>query len=222
MKNTHDRYINTKMLECISRPQYENGCSIASLTAVFNYLYADQLGGIKSPLELASIMGLNINDIGSKLNAGNNTVMGWFDRLTKHYKLRGNCSIYLSAKDVKDYSHNSLVISKFKDDIARDDHAFIYHLENHYNVVLGYFEHSVSPAKPYDTSAEIQRWIVLGEHSEYNPIKDWMRTAVSLVNEDLANKIQDKMTGPIWSRRWRSIRHDLMKSSNHCIMVFSR
>ncbi|MDD2228586.1 MAG: hypothetical protein PHY48_04145 [Candidatus Cloacimonetes bacterium] len=222
MQQTHDRYINHQMLDCISRPQYENGCSIASLTAVFNYLYAEQLGGMKSSLELASIMGLKVDDIGTKLNASNKTVMGWFDRLTKHYKLHGSCSIYLSAKDVKDYSRNAAVISQFKDDIAKEDKAFIYHLENHYNVVLGYFEHSVSPAKAYDTSADLQRWIVLGEHSEYNPIKDWMRMAVSLVNEDLANKIQDKMAGPIWSRRWRSIRHDLLKSPHHCIMVFSK
>jgi hypothetical protein len=210
------------MLECISRPQYENGCSIASLTAVFNFLYAEQLGGMRSTQELVSIMGLKVDDIGTKLNAGNKTVMGWFDKLTKHFKLQGSSSIYLSAKDVKDYSRNSTVISQFKDDIAKGDSAFIYHMENHYNVVIGYFEHSASPSTAYDKSSELQRWIVLGEHSEYNPITAWMRGMVAFISEDLANKIQDKMAGPIWSRRWRSIRHDLLKSPNHCIMVFTK
>jgi hypothetical protein len=113
MKQTYDRYIDMRMLEYVSRPQYKYGCSIAALTAVINYLYAEQLG-IKTSEELATALGWEIDDIGTKVKPNNDRVMHWFNYLLSEFGLKGSCSIYLKNEDVADFSINSVVFTKFK------------------------------------------------------------------------------------------------------------
>ena len=52
MLKQQDRFVNNELLGFISRPQYEASCSMSSLTAVINYLFADQIG-IKTNKEWA-------------------------------------------------------------------------------------------------------------------------------------------------------------------------
>ncbi|MFB3845386.1 MAG: hypothetical protein ACE14O_06540 [Candidatus Cloacimonadaceae bacterium] len=226
MQMIHDRFVNNDLLNFISRPQYEYSCSISALTAVFNYLFSEQIG-IKTSNELAIIAAKKqAKDI---TGAGNLTIMKWFDILCKHYKLKGISKYYLRKENVTDWSKNSKVITDLKEVIRSKDKAFIYHMENHYNVIVGYFEHSDNPDEAYNTNAKLQRWIVLGEHSDYNPlnfpkIKNAIKVALQKIDkEDLYNyTIESAMRTPIWTRKWRSIRHDLINSPNHCIMVFSK
>lgn len=220
MLRTHDRFVNNELLKFISRPQYENSCSITSLTAVFNYLFAEKIG-IKTSNELAVIAANKpAKDV---TGAGNKTVMEWFNKLCTHYGVNGNCSYYLRRKEVEDWDNNPNLISKLKKDIKSNNTALIYHLKNHYNIVVGYFEHSENPDDAYNDEASLQRWIVLGEHSDYNPIsKITQRALKAVLSEDKYNLIMESVgRTPIWSRIWRSIRHDLMKSPNHCVLCFS-
>lgn len=224
----HDRYVNNHLLACISRPQHENSCSLTSLTAAFNYLYSDRLG-IKTSGELAS--SLEIEAPGEFGNGpGNKTMLKWFDKLCRHYRVKGAGRVYLKGDDVSDerWENNAKVFSGLKEVVQSDDQALIYHQNNHYNLIVGYFEHSANPDKAYDTGAELRRWIVLGEHTEYNPIPKVVQKVMKalpekILSEDTCNLILEMAGGtPVWSRRWRSIRHDLTNTANHCILIFQR
>lgn len=224
----HDRYVNNRLLACISRPQHENSCSLTSLTAVFNYLYSDQLG-IKTSGELAASLGIEApGEFGD--GPGNNTVLQWFDKLCRHYKVAGAGRLYLKMEDVSDerWDNNAKVFSGLKEAVRGDDQALIYHQDNHYNLIVGYFEHSADPDEAYDTKAKLTRWVILGEHTEYNPIPGVIQKAMralpeKVLSEDTCNFILERAGGtPIWSRRWRSIRHDLANTANHCILLFQR
>lgn len=220
MLQTHDRFVNNELLKFITRPQYENSCSISSLTAVFNYLFSDKIG-IKTTNELSLIAsGKPAKDI---TGAGNQTVMNWFSKIIQHYGLKGNCSFYIRDKDVEDWDNNFNLISDMKQKIISKDHALVYHMQNHYNIVIGYFENSDNPDDTYNANAELQRWIILGEHSEYNPLPKLVQNALRLVpNEDMYNLVMESIgRTPIWTRRWKSIRHDLMASPNHCALMFN-
>lgn len=94
----HDRHVNNALLACISRPQHENSCSLTSLTAVFNYLYSDQLG-IKSSTELAARLGIEPpGEFG--YGPGNDTVLKWFTDLCRYYGVTGEGQVHLRGKDV--------------------------------------------------------------------------------------------------------------------------
>ncbi|NMD12769.1 MAG: hypothetical protein GYA77_04400 [Candidatus Cloacimonetes bacterium] len=228
MMELHDRYVNNHLLACVSRPQHENSCSLTSLTAIFNYLYSDHIG-IKTSAELASNLGIEAPGEFS-YGPGNMTLLQWFDKLCLYYDVKGTGHIYLKGEDVTDeqWKNNAKVFSDLKEVIRSDDQALIYHQNNHYNLIVGYFEHSANPDKAYETGLELRRWIILGEHTEYNPIPKIIQKAMralpeKVLSEDTCNLIMERAGGtPIWSRRWRSIRHDLVKTANHCILIFKR
>lgn len=199
MRQTHDRFINARLLEYISRPQYKLGCSIASLTAVFNYLYANQIG-LKTSRELALALGKNVENIGTRGNVPENEdLMHWFDSLVNHYHVKGASSVYFCKTNTKDWEKTILELKEY---LKRNDVAFIYNLENHYDLVVGYFEHAKEPEYAFEKETahekhiEINRWIVLGDHS---PSFD-----------------------PIWCRRWKTIIDDVQDNPPHCIMLFRK
>jgi len=224
----HDRYVNNDLLACISRPQHENSCSLTSLTAAFNYLYAEQIG-IKTSVELAR--SLNIEPPGEfGYGPGNQTLLQWFGELCRNFSVTGRCRIYLQGKDVGDdqWDNNARVFTDLKDTVKSQNQALIYHMDNHYPLIVGYFEHSVDPDAAYDPGSKLRRWIILGEHSDYNPIPRIVQRALRalpamVLPEDRYNLIMEQASGtPIWSRRWRSVRHDLIDTGNHCLLLFER
>ncbi len=225
MMEFHDRYVNNRLLSCISRPQHENSCSLTSLTAVFNYLYAEQLG-IKSSGELASSLGIEPpGEFG--YGPGNETILKWFTSLCSHYGVSGQGRIYLRDEEMERWDANAEVFAGLKDSVRSANRVLVYHKENHYNLVVGYFEHGVDPDFAYDTGTKLRRWVILGEHSEYNPIPAIIRKALralpeKVLSEDTYNLIMESAVGtPVWSRRWRSIRHDLINTPKHCILSFT-
>lgn len=224
----HDRHVNNALLACISRPQHENSCSLTALTAVFNYLYSDQLG-IKSSTELAASLG--IEPPGEfAYGPGNDTVLKWFAGLCTHYGVSGKGRVHLRGEDVgaERWANNTRVFAGLKVAIRSANQALIYHMNNHYTLIVGYFEHSVDPDAAYDAKARLRRWIILGEHTEYNAIPKLvqriMRGLLSkILAEDTFNLIMERAAGtPVWSRRWRSVRHDLITTPKHCILLFER
>jgi len=225
MNYTHERYVNNELLGFISRPQYDSSCSMSSLTAVINYLFSDQIG-IKTTKEWAN--DINIHSPEENMSPGNRTVMGWFNRVCKSYQLNGSCGYFIQDDDVEDWADNQQVIAKLKKAVNNKNQALIYHLDNHYNLIVGYFDHARKPDDAFNPDAKLERWIVLGEHSDYNFIPDFIMKIIdilptNILSEDHKNLLKER-TGspPVWCRKWGSIRHDLMNTPNHCIMLFQR
>lgn len=219
MLTKQDRYINTDLMELISRPQYDYSCSMSALTAVINYLFSDQIG-IKTTKVWAQDIAIQSPE--ASMSPGNQTVMEWFIKVCKHYCLVGSCDYFIQKKDVEDWNNNPQVITKLKNAVRNDKQALIYHMSNHYNVVIGFFEHATEPDKAYSSEAELDRWIVFGEHSDYVPYKGLIDTAGLVLPDDKYNLVRDKASGPIWCRRWKNIRHDLINTPNHCILSFQK
>ncbi len=225
MNGTFDRYVNNDLISYISRPQYENSCSFTALTAVFNYLYADKLG-IKTSNELASAIGIKAPK--NITGYGNSQVMKFFDKLCRHYGVKGDSSYFLRAADVRDFNNNSQVFSKLKTAIQSPTTALIYHTSNHYNLVVGYFEHAENPDDAYTPSASLVRWLIIGEHTEYSIVPSFAQSAgkvvASFIHKTPAyNQVMERVnSSPIWSRRWKDVRGDLMGCSNHCILAFCK
>lgn len=225
MNRTFDRYVNNDLISYISRPQYENSCSFTALTAVFNYLYADRLG-IKTSNELASAIGITAPK--NITGYGNAKVMSFFDKLCRHYGVKGESSYFIRAADVRDFNNNAQVFSKLKTAIKSQETALIYHTSNHYNLVVGFFEHAENPDEAYNPSASLIRWLIIGEHTEYSIVPSIAQSAgkviASLIHKTTAyNQVMERATAsPIWSRRWKDVRQDLMGSGNHCILAFCR
>lgn len=224
MNKCMDRYVNNDLIGYISRPQHGNSCSFTALTAVFNYLFAKRVG-IKTSNELAKAIGIKApKDI---TGYGNPELLRFFEKLCKNYGVVGNCGYFLRGKDVKDWEKNTQIFSNLKVATKSPNTALIYHLSNHYNLIVGYFEHAVNPDDAYNPEATINRWVVIGEHSEYNPIPNLVQVAGKLAasfvhKEDAYNQLMERATlSPIWSRRWRDLRHDLMSNGNHCILRFN-
>jgi len=225
MPQTHDRYVNNELLGFISRPQYTYSCSMSALTAVINYLFSDQIG-IKTTKEWAKDIGIQSPE--TSMSPENKTVMEWFNKVCKCYGLQGSCDYYIQSKDLKNWDNNPRVITKLKEAIKSDNQALIYHMQNHYNVVIGYFEHSANPDDAYDKNAEMHRWIILGEHSIYNPMPKVIQKAMQelpakTLSKDYYNIIMERVAAsPVWCRRWGSIRNDLINTPNHCILSFQK
>lgn len=225
MNRTYDRYVNNDLISYISRPQYENSCSFTALTAVFNYLFADILG-IKTSNELASAIGITAPK--NITGYGNAKVMGFFDKLCRHYGVKGESSYFIRAADVRDFNNNAQVFSKLKTAIKSQDTALIYHTSNHYNLVVGFFEHAENPDDAYNPSASLIRWLIIGEHTEYSIIPSVVQTAgkifASVIHKTPTyNQVMERASAsPIWSRRWKDVRQDLMSCGVHCIMAYSR
>lgn len=225
MLSSHDRYINNELLGFISRPQYDTSCSMSSLTAVINYLYADQIG-IKTTKEWVKDIGIQSPE--DRMSPGNQSVMEWFRMVVKKYHLKGYCGFFIQDEDVEDWDKNPKLIASLKQAVKSNDQVLIYHLSNHYNLIAGYFESSIIPDNAYNAKAKLERWIVLGEHSDYNHLpkilqKFIMKLPSKIMSEDAKNLLMERAgSPPIWCRRWGSIRNDLINTPNHCIMSFRR
>lgn len=225
MLKQQDRFVNNELLGFISRPQYESSCSMSSLTAVINYLFSDQIG-IKTTRQWAE--DIKIHPPTAEMSPGNETVLKWFKKVCEHYGVEGKCDYFISDEDVEDWSKNPELINRLKKAITNKEQALIYHMANHYNVIVGYFENSKESDEAYNPDAELQRWIIIGDHSDHNPIpkviqKDMKALPEKVLSEDYYNLIMERAaTPPVWCRRWGSIRHDLINTSNHCILVFEK
>ncbi len=233
------RFINNRLLTMISRPQYESSCSVTSLTAVFNYLYSAEVG-IQTQDDIARVLGFkDASEVGNYGGPGNKTVMEWFKKLTQHYAVQGSCNIFIDRSSVKDFSNNKTVFTKIRETVESENTVIIYHMENHYNVVIGYVEaaQDQEPEKAYAESPALNRWIVLGEHSTYNRFsfifklldiieKTSLRKLIPEkihLSEQIRLILEDKLfPSPIWCRKWKNVRKDFLDSSNHCFLIFRK
>ena len=193
-----ERYINQNILNCLSRPQQRWGCSLAAITCVINYLYSHVLG-IQTQEGIAKVLGLSSHDPGSP---GNQELIDWFNQFTRKKRsgaaIHGTGEIKFHADNIEPFSEvNEKVVRAIKNLVHSRRNILVYHLENHYNLVCGYFESAKEPTEAFsDDDPLLERWIVLGDHY---PLCD-----------------------PVSSTRWRDIRADFLEDNRHCFILFSR
>ena len=196
-----DRFVNNKLVGYVSRPQHKLCCSITALTGVFNYLYAD-IVGIKTSFELASILKIPIDDIGTTIDPSNSDIMDWFRTIVFELGLNGTCDFFLRDNDIDDLNYNLKSYTKIKETIKCKNNALIYHMDNHYTLIVGFFDSARDSKEVYQPNTSLDWyiksldwWIILGEHyCKFDPI---------------------------WSILFRDLSKDIKDNDWHCILRFS-
>ena len=191
----YDRYVNNDLLMHLSRPQYPEGCSTASLTTAVNYLFGAE-HGLTAQEEFAAALGIRAGALDTPGGPRNEVLLEWFRTYAGKKGLQAECAILLNGEDVKDSSRNNGVFEELKAIIRGSDTVLVYHLEHHYNIVCGFVEHALKPAEAYAPPAPMQRWLILADAS---------------LNRD-----------PIWSIPWQAMCDDFRRDRRHCILAFSR
>ncbi len=221
-----DRFLNNKILRVLARPQYPDSGSITSLTAVINYLFSEDIG-IQTPDEIAKILKFtSAGDLKINPDVSNETIMKWFRLVLTHYNLKGSCRVAVGLNEIKNFDDSLLSFDYMKNQIPREDRIYVYHLENHFNLVAGYFEsaHYDQPDKVYSELDNLSKWILLGEHTTNKNLEFILKLLKNIpLNFQMKLYIEDKLNpSPIWCRRWKNIRKDFLYSQNHCFIQFEK
>lgn len=130
---------------CIARPQHPKSCGISSLTSCFNFLYSTLGAGNLPPIsteEALEILGFkppytNV-DFGSF--TGNDTLIQWFNLLTKYFKVKGSAKIAwkLHGKNQTLGIEKNQALENLINGLRNERKAYIYHCWNHYFCPIGY------------------------------------------------------------------------------------
>lgn len=219
------RYINQRVLQYITWPQYLYGCSLAALTCVVNYLYAEKIG-VQSPREVAKAIGQDAEEIGWDGGPSNRTLIRWFDRFVTAHGLKGKGRIEFGRKDVEDFSENTAVCQRL-DAIVRDNNQLMVLGEsNHFLLIAGFFEAAEDPDEVYESDAI--RWLVLADHNPEDiverlpeSLRFYAREVLSMLAERGFDLRPILVNTPVRCRRWRDMRQDMIHRG-HKILVFSR
>lgn len=196
------RFVNNALLESISRPQDAYNCSLASLTAVINYLFVSELG-INTMDKVADTLGFTSRNATDIINGPTNEeFQAWFSKYLEINRVKGASRIAFDATSIAPVNSdaNRRVLAQIQSNIRSKDKVLVYHCENHYCLVCGYFECSNDPVAAYEDGPAPVVWIVLGDHSPVYP--------------------------PVRSVRWREIRQDFIGNqetgTGHCFLLFER
>lgn len=190
-----DRFVNNLVLACVSRPQYSYSCSVTALTAVINFLFSSRIG-IHTQEAIGRSLGMNSAEVGYGRAPGNQDIMQWFRTFARDKGLSVSCEIGFDRCSVEDWATNEQTLDRFKRAVRSENQILVYHLDNHFNLVCGYFESARQPAASFGDDPFLERWVVLAEH--------------------------DPDKGPVYSVRWRDIREDFLRDKKHCFMLFEK
>ncbi len=159
-----DRFINNRIVECLSRPQYPYSCGLTALTCVVNYLWSQKLG-IVTQESLADQLGFCAKTSGEE-SPGNQTILNWFETFRHANTLRGTGEIFLDRHSFPKSGTAAFeqTVAELKKVIRSETAIMIYHADNHYNIPCGYFESAESPDEAYVENPYVNRWLVLAEH----------------------------------------------------------
>jgi hypothetical protein len=180
----NDRFVNNRILESVFRPQYRYGCAIAALTTVLNYLYSSRLGIITQE-QIGRELNLEIRDIGTKIDPGNKEIMEWFCRFMKKRKLNGKVRVYTDNGTNKYFEALKLVVDS-------PHKILMYHLENHYNIVCGFYDSPTTPTDAYSNDSNAEGWLIFA----------------------------DSNNDPIWCRSWNDVLKSFKRWRSHCLLLF--
>jgi len=187
----HDRYVNNRILKCLSRPQYIYSCGLTSLTCVVNFLWSRKLGIITQEV-LARQLGFSAKSSGEE-SPGNRTILKWFRKFRAIHHLTGTENLFLDADSY--LAPNSVgyekMVANVKRTVRSKDTILIHHTANHYNIVCGYFESAEKPDEAYRKDAFVKRWLLLAEHYD----RDNEGPIDSIRFRDLRKALRDKDYG---------------------------
>jgi hypothetical protein len=191
-----DSWIDERVIQCLSRPQYEYSCSLTALTAVINYLYANNESQLQTQEHVARVLGLAPREVGIDGGPGNATVMEWFCQYLAAKGLVGDAAIAFDQNDLWpwDADENAKSVRRLKAIVQDPSLVMVYHRTNHYLLVCGYFESAEQPHRAFAEDPLVERWLVLADHSPDNP--------------------------PIRAVRWRDVRRQLKKGRRYALIAF--
>jgi hypothetical protein len=193
-----DRYINTKIVQYTTWPQFKKRCGLASLTCAINYLFAED-HRLYTPREVWSVLEeIFPNDRSAIDNPGNRDLLRFFDYFLVWGGCRGSASREFDANHVQAWQNNASVLARIKSIIRDPKQVLVYHLEKHYNLVCGWYEGAKDPEDVYaqDANSKVV-WLILADHSPHR-------------------------RQPVWSKRWGDIRKDFLRNPKHCFLLFRR
>lgn len=187
------KFLDVRRWQCIARPQHPNACSITSVVAVWNYLYSNAGNGnlpLITPEAALKILGFiqKIDYIPFAQIAGNATIMGWFEKLCAHFKVRGKASIFWK-RDVTAETSDQL-LQKYVAHIRSPKKAFLYHCQNHYCVPIGFDIVPFKPCNAYISRADkdtFEPWIVVGESAKSKQgmyVVRWEAVGTDIMSDD--------------------------------------
>lgn len=202
-RHLYKRYINNNILTSCPRPQRKNECSVTAMATVVNALWGTSYMG----KDIIPIIKRDESDI---RNFANQSVIEGFKEIFKQHGWNGDVGIYL--KGGKLTSENGTLPAdqvkyvenlwfELKKEIHNDRTALIYHEDNHYTVICGYYEEPVNIEKfeNYKNGfADRRDYVIIAEQSGYFGKE------------------------PIRIIPWLTIRKDLDANSNHLLIRIRR
>ncbi len=159
----YDRFINNTILTGLVRPQYTNECSINAVTGALNAITDGQL----RREDIYEITGWDSEPV-TNGDIGNVEVLRALRKCCKHLNISATVSLFINS-----ISRYEKLWTKFKEAVRYENTALIYHADNHYCLIAGYFEEPWN-RKCLDTEGYQNRrdWIILADHSsDRNPIR---------------------------------------------------
>ena len=202
------RYINNDLLKYITWPQYKNGCSLATLTCVFNYLF-HEVTGILSPVDIGKIIGRDPRKMGSP---GDSQLIKYFKSICEAKEVRG-----LARMAFRNSAKSKILTAEIDSAICRKDSILAYHIAGHYLLVAGYYDGSNRPEevlvkKPND------RYYIFADHlpDEQSTIKS-IFAHIAKIHPD-GNLY---LPGPLLCRRWGDVWNGF-RHNEECFIEFCR
>jgi hypothetical protein len=110
------------------------------------------------------------------------------------------------SSDLQDFANNAEAFGTLKTAIKNPDTALIYHLSNHYNIVVGYFEHAENPDDAFvKLSKEVEKEVLSSLSEEELP---WMPEGVIIA---LVKHISDnrKSLSAVWTDALLALESDI-------------
>ncbi|KRX06326.1 hypothetical protein PPERSA_04938 [Pseudocohnilembus persalinus] len=228
------KFMDQRRWFCISRPQYPRSCGISSLISCFNYLFSNLGVGNLPPISAEeAIEKLKIvksdkayKDVEFGAFTGNDTLINWWKRLLKIYKLEGTSYIFYKERGISRTSHrnSTQALEDLKKGLKSENMAFIYHSYDHYMCPIGF---EITPGKATDAyvplekldPVNVENWIIVGETARNYPCfhtRKWQDIAMDIgLDGNKTYNIREPQKG-VMNKESKST------GNSHCIIAFTK
>lgn len=197
----YNRFIKSNVLQGVIRPSGRNS-SLTTVTGAINSLFDRYF----IPENIENYTEWNKEDY-DNLKITNELIIIGLERVCKKLKLKTKAYTYLEKVDTSDESIENCW-RKLKQKISDPDSVLIYHRNNGYCILAGYYEEP----RTYDVLKEKRRsyydrrdWLVIAEHS------------TETKREGKTIKLK-----PIEFLSWQDFQKDLNEIKYHCLICLQR